>query len=487
MTQRTPEPSKYRQLAERIGGELVVPGDAGYDDARHVWNAMIDKYPAVVVRAKTTADVAPSLAFARKHRLPVAVRGGGHSIAGHGTVDDGLVLDLSACRDVVVDAERHTVTVAAGATLHDLDTATAAHGLAVPVGVVSVTGIAGLTLGGGFGWLTRAHGLTIDSLLSADLVTATGLSVHASQSENPDLLWALKGGGGNFGVVTSFTFRAHPLPAAVLTGNLIYLQSHWATALPAYADWTSTLPDEMTSIVTAMTPPPNLELGTRPVIFIGFAWSGLNQQAGQVCLDALTAAAPPDIADISPAPWPAWQSAGDSAFPSGVRAYMKNTGLGRLDDTAIATIIQFAAEQTWEGTAFNIHHMGGGFRRAGEASTAFPDRHSPYWLSIAGVWSDPADDGHHIGFVRRLASAMEPFSTGTQYLNFMAADADNPTHSGAPAAASPVYGAEKLGKLRSLKLTWDPENVFRLNRNIPPEQLPIRAPGDVTVHARSHQ
>lgn len=470
MKQQLLDDSEYQQLAALIGGELIVPDDSGYEEARRVWNAMIDKYPAAVVCVKTAADVAPSLAFARKHGLPVAVRGGGHSVAGHGTVDGGLVLDFSACRDVVVNAGQRTVTAGAGATLHDLDAACAVHGLAVPVGVVSATGIAGLTLGGGFGWLTRAYGLTIDNLLEVDLVSASGQLVHASQNENSELLWALKGGGGNFGVVTSFTFQAHPLPKTVLTGNLVYRQPNWNTALSAYALWTSTLPDEMTSIVTVLTPPQDWDLGPQPVMIIGFAWASKDQHAGEKCVETLTQAAPADIADISSNPWPAWQSAVDAVFPKGVRAYWKNTGLSRLDDAAISTIVRFAAEQTWEGTAFDLHHMGGAFGRVEESSTAFPDRGSFYWINIYGFWSDSADDGHHIEFIRRLASAMEPFSTGIRYMNFMAAEPYSPAH---PMTASAValYGTEKLTKLQSLKQRWDPENIFRLNHNIKPTNV----------------
>ncbi|MDJ0314700.1 FAD-binding oxidoreductase [Arthrobacter sp. H35-D1] len=470
MTQQIPEKFEYKQLAALIEGEVIVSGDPGYDDARRVWNAMIDKYPVAVIRIKSTADIGPSLAFARKHGLLVAVRGGGHNVAGHGTVDGGLVIDLSACRDVVIDVHEQTVTVGAGATLHDLDAACSRYGLAVPVGVVSATGIAGLTLGGGFGWLTRAHGLTIDNLLAAELITANGQSVHASHNENPELLWALKGGGGNFGIVTSFTFQAHPLPETVLTGNLIYRQPHWNMALSAYASWTSTLPDEMTTIVTLLTPPPDWQLGTDPVLVIGFAWTNPDHQAGQGYLQALTSAAPPSATDVSPTPWPAWQSAVDDIFPKGVRAYWKNTGLRRLDGAAISTIIRFAAEQTWQGTAFDLHHMGGAFGRAEESATAFPDRGAPFWINIYGFWSDPADDGHHVDFVRRLASAMEPFSTGAQYLNFMATERDVPTLP--PLAnAAPVYGTEKLSRLRSLKHQWDPENTFRINHNIKPASV----------------
>lgn len=468
MVQQAPDVSDYRQLGTMIGGDLVLPDDPGYDEARSVWNAMIDKRPAVIVRAATVADAAPALAFARSRGLLIAVRGGGHNVAGHGTVDGGLVLDLSACNEVQVDPETRIVTAGPGATLADLDAATAPHHLAVPVGVVSATGVAGLALGGGFGWLTRTHGLTVDNLVQAELATMDGRTVHARATENPELLWALKGGGGNFGVVTSFGFLAHPVPDTVLCGNLVYFADHWTAALRAYARWTEDLPDEMASIITALTPPPDWDLGAEPVIVIGLAWAGADHQAGQDCLDRLTMAAPPDVTDVAPLPWPQWQSAVDDVFPHGVRAYWKNSGLNRLDGDAIDVITRCSAQQTWQGTAFDIHHMGGAFARVDEHSSSFPSRDARYWINIYGFWNDAADDAHHIDFIRSVDTAMRPFSSGAQYLNFMGAEAENPLVPGAPANQPSVYGESQLARLRDVKLAYDPGNLLRLNHNIPP-------------------
>lgn len=468
MDQQAPDASNYQQLGESIGGDIVLPGDPDYDDARSVWNAMIDKRPAVIVRAATVADVPPAVAFARRHGLLIALRGGGHNVAGHGTVDGGLVLDLSACNDVRVDPGTRIVTAGPGATLADLDAATAPHHLAVPVGVVSATGAAGLTLGGGFGWLTRLHGLTVDNLVEAELATMDGRMVRANAMENPELLWALKGGGGNFGVVTSFGFLAHPVPDAVLCGNLVYFADHWTTALRSYARWTEDLPDEMTSIVTSLTPPADWDLDADPVIVIGFAWAGADDDAGQQCLDRLTTAAPPDVTDVGRLPWPQWQSAIDDVFPDGVRAYWKNTGLNHLDGDVFEVITRFAARQTWQGTAFDIHHMGGAFARVDEHSSSFPSRDARYWINIYGFWNDAADDAHHIDFVRSLDAAMRPFSSGAQYLNFLGAEADNPLVPGAPANQPSVYREAQLARLRDVKREYDPGNLLRLNHNIPP-------------------
>jgi hypothetical protein len=467
-------PEALRTLASSVRGTVIGPGDARYDDARSVWNAMIDRHPAAVVRAGDVTDVGPCLEFAGRHGLPVALRGGGHGVAGYGTVDDGLVLDLGDCRDITVEKDTGTVTVGPGATLADLDRATTAHGLAVPVGVVSATGVAGLTLGGGFGWLTRAHGLTVDNLLAADVVTADGSTVRAGDGEDPDLLWGLKGGGGNFGAVTSFTFAAHPLPPTVLSGNLVYSRHRWERALKAFADWTRDLPDEMTAIVTVLTPPPDWDLGTEPILVVGFAWSGPDHGEGLDCADELAGMAPPDAEEVGPTAWPEWQSAMDALFPKGVRAYWKNTGVLRLDGEVIAALCARAAEQTWQGTAFDLHHMGGAFRRVDARATAFPDRSPEYWLNVYGFWGSAADDARNIAFVRGLARDMEPFSGGSQYVNFMGrepeAPSSGPDDAEAWRRAAVLYGEEKLDRLAALKRRYDPENAFRLNHNIPPSR-----------------
>jgi FAD/FMN-containing dehydrogenase len=463
-----------RHLSSEVSGEIFTPDHGGYDAARAIWNGMIDRHPLAVVRAASMADVAPVVAYAVRENLPLAVRGGGHNVAGNGTVDDGIVLDLGACRSVWVDPWAATVTVEAGATLADVDAATAPHELAVPIGVVSATGVAGLTLGGGFGWLTRAYGLTVDNLLAAEVATADGATVRASAEENPELLWALKGGGGNFGVVLSFTFAAHHLPANVFCGNLIYARPHWEQALGAVAAWTDTVPDEMTTILTAATPPPEWELGTEPLLLVGFAWAGTEHAAGETCLAELTAQAPPDARDVAPTPWPTWQSAMDELLPKGVRAYWKNTGFSRLEDV-VDVVCARAAEQNWVGTAIDIHHMGGAFARVPAGATPFPDRSSGYWLNAYGFWRGPEDDERNIAFVRGLARDMEPYSTGAQYVNFMGRDPGGGTTgttaagpADAWATARQVYGEDTLRRLVDVKHRFDPQNVFRLNHNIPP-------------------
>ena len=279
------------ELRGRLAGSVIEPQDPLYDEARAVWNGMIDVRPRAVIRAGAVGDIDPVLHTARRTGLPLAVRGGGHNIAGHGTVDDGLVLDLGQLRGVEVDVERRLVTVEPGATLADVDRATTAHGLAVPLGVISATGVAGLTLGGGVGWLTRSNGLSLDNLASADVVTATGEHLHASDQENPELFWGLRGGGGNFGVVSSFTFRARPLPDAVLGGNFFYRPPRWKSALGALDRWTQDLPDEMNPIISFLVLPPDLEMGDEPWMIIGFAWASEDHQPGLELIEQLRAAA----------------------------------------------------------------------------------------------------------------------------------------------------------------------------------------------------
>ncbi|NKX54622.1 FAD-binding oxidoreductase [Arthrobacter mobilis] len=452
-------------LRQQLAGSVLLAADPGYDEARRVWNAMIDRRPAVIVRAGAESDIAPAVRFALGQGLPIAVRGGGHNVAGNGTVDAGVVLDLGGLRNVEVDPDRRTVRVQPGATLADLDAATTAHGLAVPTGVVSSTGVAGLTLGGGFGWLTRADGLAADNLVSVELVTAGGHPATASDTENPDLFWGLRGGGGNFGVATSFTFRARPLPSEVFSGNLVYYgPEHWTIALQAWEHWTRELPDELTSIITVIVPPPSWELGDEPALIIGFCWASEDRGEGERLVDALRQAAPPDAEAVEPVPWVQWQSQTDELFPKGVRAYWKNTSFDRLDDEVIALIIGRAAEQTWHGTAFDIHHLGGAFGRVPEEATAFPNRSARFWLNVYGFWNDAADDAARINFVRGFATDMRPFATGGQYINFMGAEPGQDPRS----LALTVYGPDKLERLTALKRAWDPDNAFRLNHNIQP-------------------
>jgi FAD/FMN-containing dehydrogenase len=457
-------------LRTSITGELIDRSHPGYDEARRVWNGMIDRRPIAVVKAGSVADIAPTLALAAEQNLPLAIRGGGHNVAGNGTVDDGLVLDLAFLNGVEVDAATRTVRVAAGATLARIDRATEPHNLAVPVGVVSNTGIAGLTLGGGVGWLTRAHGLTVDNLLAAEVVTVAGERVTASETENPELFWGLRGGGGNFGVVTEFTFRAHPIPARPFTGTFVYPVPLWESALAAYETWTQDLPDDLTSVVTFTVPPPVMELGDEPLMLLGFAWATEDtDRAGRV-VDDLRRAAPPAIEATEPMSWPAWQCSSDAIFPKGSRGYWRNSSFDRLDPDVIAALIRRGTEQSWVGTGFDIHHLGGAFGRVPEDATPFPSRSARYWLNIYGFWAAEADDAARTAFIRSFGAEVEPLGSGGRYVNFLGEERD----ANAVREAQQVYGGSKLGRLANLKRDYDPQNLLRHNHNI----LPAVATGD---------
>jgi FAD/FMN-containing dehydrogenase len=453
-------------LERSVAGRVITTADDDYDAARPVWNGMIDRRPGAIVRAADAADVAPTIAFARSSGLPLAIRGGGHGVAGNGTVEDGIVLDLGGLDAVDVDAERRLVRVGAGARLADVDRATEPFGLAVPIGVVSGTGIAGLTLGGGIGWLTRAYGLTIDNLVEAEVVLATGERVVASAGDHPDLFWGLRGGGGNFGVVTSFTFRAHPLDPDVFAGNLIYELPRWGTALEAFVAWSRDLPDELTTLITFAVPPADWELGDRVLMFLGFAWAGADRRAGEACIERLQAACPPDVAVLDPTRWIAFQSAFDPLVPNGVRAWWRNASFDRFDTAMIRTLVEHCGAQTWFGTAADLHHLGGAFGRVGEDETAFPNRAAEFWLNVYGFWSDPADDAARIAWVKGFSDAMAPSAMAGQYVNFLGPDDADPV----PKALA-AYGPAKLERLIALKRRYDPDNEFRINHNIPPEAV----------------
>jgi len=451
-------------LRRDLAGTVVRPGDAAYDDARHVWNGMVDRNPAAIVRAASIADIAPTIRVVQDLGLLLAVRGGGHNVAGNGTVDDGIVLDLGALAAVEVDPAMREVRVGPGATLADVDRATEPHGLAVPIGV-SGTGVAGLTLGGGVGWLTRAHGLSVDNLLSAEVVTAGGELLHASPAENAELFWGLRGGGGNFGVISGFTFRAHPLGPDILSGNFVYGAPQWTEALRAYAAWTADLPDAMTSIISFVVPPEDWDLGDELLMLVGFVWASPDRAEGERWIDRLRAASRPNAEVLHPTTWTGWQSAADGLFPKGSRAYWKNTSFDRLDDLTIGTLVDHARELTWRGTAFDIHHMAGAFGRVPEDDTPFPNRAAQYWLNIYGFWADAADDARRTAWVRQFAADMEPHASGGLYLNFLGREHD-PVEAASSALA--VYGRAKLDRLVALKRQYDPGNLFRLNHNIPP-------------------
>jgi len=456
-----------QELRGRLAGLVIEPSDPLYEEARSVWNGMIDRRPRAVIQAGSVTDIEPVLDTVRRTGLALAVRGGGHNIAGHSTVEGGLVLDLGALRTVEVEAGRRLVTVAPGARLGDVDQATASHGLAVPLGVVSETGVAGLALGGGVGWLTRTHGLSLDNLDSAEVVTACGEHLHASPEQNPELFWGLRGGGGNFGVVSSFTFRAHPLPAAVLAGNLFYRPEHWRDALRAFVLWTQDLPDEMNAIADFMVLPPGFGMGGQPWMVIGCAWASGDHDAGRDLIGRLRTMVPPDADSLAPTPWPAWQSAMDQVYPKGSRSYLKNQPISRLDEEAIGVVVELASAVTWPGTGISVYYMEGAFGRVAEGATAFPNRSAKFWLEIFGFWSDPKEDERLTEFARTGHARMQPFAAAGEYVNFLGAETVT-GQAAATEAARRAYGPVTHDRLVALKNRYDPQNLFRLNHNIIP-------------------
>lgn len=425
---------------------------------------MVDSHPSVVVRAASVGDIAATVSLARATASELAVRGGGHNVAGKGTSDGGIVLDLGDLTEVVVDVDARTVRVQGGATLADVDAATARHGLAVPMGVVSATGVGGLTLGGGVGWLTRKHGLAADNLVAARLVTADGREVTTDSHTNPDLLWALRGGGGNFGVVTEFTFRAHPLGPDVLGANLFYTPDRWGKAWRAIEVWTRDLPDELTVITTTLTPPPVLDAGDAPLLLVGAAWASPDLAAGRAVIDRMRTLCPPDDEQVGLVPWVHWQSAFDGAFPNGVRAYWRNTSFDRMDDEVIDILVARGQEQTWVGTAFDVHHLGGAFSRVGPEASPFPGRAARFWLNVYGFWTQPEHDESRVAFVRAMSTDLDAFGTGGHYVNFQGGEDEGHR------VLDPerTFGADAHRRLRSVKRAFDPDNLFHVNHNIRP-------------------
>ncbi|HEV2005017.1 MAG TPA: FAD-binding oxidoreductase [Candidatus Limnocylindrales bacterium] len=449
-----------------LRGRVVLDGDPAFDDARSVWNAIHDRRPAIIVQAAGVADVIAAIRFARAHELQIAVRGGGHNVAGNSTVEGGLVIDLAPMKGVRVDAEQRTVRIEGGVTLGDLDRETEPYGLVVPVGVVSGTGVSGLMLGGGVGWLTRAYGLTIDSLLEADVVTVDGKVVRAAPDGDADLFWAIRGGGGNFGVVTSMLFQAQALGPLVYAGSLVYERPNWEGALRAFAAWTRDLPAELTSIVSFLRPHPDWDMGDEVLLIVGFSWAGPSQADGEAAVEALRTAAPPDSEAVGLNRWVAWQSAADDLFRKGLRAYWKNASLEDLSEPLFETLIEHALRAPGLGSGVDIHHMGGAVATTPDADTAFPNRQAPYWLNIYGVWKNPADDAKGRDWARNLHAAIKPFSSAGEYVNFLGAEGAS---SDTRAQGIAAYGQAKFDRLVAVKRRYDPSNLLRLNHNIPPD------------------
>ncbi len=453
--------------AQRSGlrGHVVLPGDAGYDAARRVWNGMIDRHPALIVRPMDPGDVVKAVNFARDQELSLAVRGGGHNVAGFGTCDGGLVLDLSLMKGVEVNPAAGTARVEGGATLADMDAATQAHGLATTGGLVSATGIAGLTLGGGIGWLMRKHGLACDNLLSVDVVTAGGKTITASATEHPDLFWGVRGGGGNFGVVTSLKYRLHPVGPVVLGGALFHPVAKAPELLRFYRDWAKTLPDELTTMLAFLTAPPEPfvpdHLKGTPMVAVALCYAG-PVEAGQALVQPLREFAEPAIDLIGPLPYVALQGMFDASAPYGIHSYWKTAYLHGLDDGTIDAVLGHVSRMRALSpfAVVHIHQVGGAVSRVAQDETAFTHRAEPYILNIVGLWTAQEDPAPHIAWARAFSEAVRPFSAGAEYVNFLADEGAD--------RVKAAYGPGAYERLATLKKRYDPDNLFRFNQNVLP-------------------
>lgn len=452
------------ELRTRLGGQVITPDDREYDDARRVWNGMIDRHPALVARCRGAADVIASVRFAREHRLLLAVRGGGHNVAGFGTCDGGLVIDLSQMRGVRVDPVAGRVRAGGGATLGDVDRETQPFGLAVPGGIVSTTGIAGLTLGGGQGWLRRTFGMACDSLVSADVVLADGALVTASESEHPDLFWALRGGGGNFGVVSSLEFRARPVGPLIAFAGPVYPLESVSSVIAGMRDFAAGAPDEVNVSATWWTIPSGPAfpeaLHGRAVIILGGVYVGVPGD-GERILRPLRQIEEPllDLSGILP--YAALQQMFDPFFPAReLQYYWKSIYLGGLTEEAVRTVADHVAARPSAKSMVGLWALGGVLGRVDATATAAGARDAPYLLEILANWADPADAKANIAWARDFFDRMKPFSTGKTNLNFpgLGDDAD---------FGRAAFG-ESWNRLVEAKRKYDPTNLFRLNQNIDP-------------------
>jgi FAD/FMN-containing dehydrogenase len=450
-------------LSRHFRGALIRPGDAAYDAQRRIWNGAIDRRPAVIARCTGAADVRAAVGFARERELVVAVRGGGHNVAGTAVCDGGIVIDLSPMKGTWVDPRARVARAQPGLLWGEFDHETQAFGLATPGGIVSHTGIAGLTLGGGLGWLMRRHGLTADNLLAAEVVTADGALVRASPEEHADLFWGLRGGGGNFGIVTSFEYRLHAVGPTVLAGVILYPAARAREVLSSYRDTIASAPDElMTIVVLRMAPAaPFLpsELHGQPVVIIAVCWSGPVEE-GERAVAPLRRLGEPLADLVRPTSYVSHQALLDPSVPHGLGYYWKSEYLPPLSDALIDRLVAHAWRVPTPESYAAVFHMGGAVGREDPDGSAFEDRTAAHAMTIDGVWSNPAASGACIAWARGFWDAVRPHSTGRVYMNFLGEEGEDRVRA--------AYGPAKYERLRALKRKYDPTNVFRMNQNIVP-------------------
>jgi FAD/FMN-containing dehydrogenase len=450
-----------RRLRASVAGEVVAPGDPSYDEARKVWNGMVDRFPAAVVRCASTSDVVAAVSFAREQGLLLAVRGGAHSTPGYSTCDEGLVVDLRPMNRVQVDPEAGIARVQGGAVWAELAAATQEHGLALTGGRVSDTGVGGLSLGSGSGWLERMYGFTCESLISAEVVTADGEVVTASADENAELFWALRGGGGNFGVVTEFQFRLHPVGPILTAGMLLWPRAQAGEVIRFYREFIAEAPDEVGGGVALITAPPEpfvpAELQGQPAVGVIYCYIGPPAD-GEEAARPLREFGSPAVDVVQPMPYVALQSMLDGGMPPGVREYFKVDWLRSLPDETIDTVVAQADELPAPFGQLILAPMGGAVSRSGAKDMALSVPDAPWLYFCLSMWMDPAEDQRNTAWARGFAAAMREFGLGTGFPNFIEPDEGN--------RLRVSYGDEKYARLVEVKRRWDPENLFRLNQNI---------------------
>lgn len=460
--------SQLRRLSERMAGDVLLSGDPGYESARAVWNGMFDRKPAAVLRCETEADIVAAVGLASEHELLVSVKGGGHSVAGHSTSDGGLLVDLSDMRRVHVDAEHRTATVEPGAVWADVDRATQAYGLATPGGEVSVTGVAGLTLGGGMGFLRRAYGLSCDNVESVRIVTADGRVLTASGDRNQDLFWALQGGGGNFGIVSSFRFRLHPLGPEVFALSVAYPFDVAESVLRRWRDLAEDLPNEATVNLELMSVPampmfPE-EMHNVPFVNIEGMYAG-DPESGARLLDPFRRLAAPLWDESGTTTYLKLQTSFDEFVPDGARYFWKSHFLNEMSNEAVSRIVDWAANRTNPGCLVVLRQLGGAIADRGEEETAFANRRAKYNLSLDNGWTNPGDDERNLAWTRECWNDLQAIAAGGVYLNFVGEQSHGLVGKG--------LGAN-MGRLSEVKAIYDPRNLFRMNANIKPAVVPAR-------------
>ena len=463
-TETTTPATDLARLRDSFRGPVIARDDEGYDAARAIWNGAIDRRPACVARCTGVADVVAGVRFARERDLLVAVRSGGHGVGGHALCDGGLVIDLSPMKGIRVDPATRTATAEAGVLWGELDRETQLHGLATVGGIVTHTGIAGLTLGGGIGWLMRKHGATVDNLLSVDLVTAEGELLTARADENPDLFWGIRGGGGNFGVVTSFEYRLHPVGPIVLAGPIFHPFEDAREVLAFYREFVATVPDELTTIFELSVAPPlpflPEDVHGKPIVMVGACYAGAPEDGIDV-VRPLKEFGRPLVDLLEPKPYTAVQSMFDPLVPHGWHRYWKSVELPPLTDDAIDTLVEHSSAPTSPKSYTIVFQLGGALGRVGEDETAFSQRDAAHNVNVNAVWTEDDPDGErHVAWARDFFSAMQPHAGGRVYLNFLGDE-------GAERVRQ-AYGDRQYERLVELKRAYDPTNFFRLNQNIEP-------------------